>query len=310
MPKIFTVTANTAIDQVITVDDFILGDTLVASNSVQFAAGKGINVAKALMSLEQPVIALGFVGQQSRADFEGLQSALLKTAFTWVKGKTRTNITLINANSSQETHIRAIGYSVNAADCQQLIAKLKAKIQAGDIVVLSGSIPDGAPIDFYKSLIELCHAYGALVFLDSSGEPLKAGLSGRPYLIKPNHHELEVLIGQSLKNEQAIIQAAQAIVNKGVKCVVVSRGNKGALLVTENQVLSTAVANTMGNIISSIGCGDAMVAGLALSKIQGDDFKASLLLALACGTANLFTAEPGRFDKNILENIRNKFSFD
>lgn len=306
MPKIITVTANTAIDYHIAVDTFALGDNLIAHSTLEFAAGKGVNVAKALESLAQQVTTLGFVGQPSRSLFDGLNSPLLKTDFTLISGKTRTNITLSTAHSDQVTHIRTAGYRVTAEDCQQLLRRVKTYTQAGDIVVLSGSLPPGASTVFYKSLIEQCQLQGALVFLDSSGAALKVALTAQPYLIKPNQYELEELMERTLTDEDAIIQAAQALIKQGIQCVVVSRGAKGALVVTKHAALMATVTGEFKPIASNIGCGDAMVGGLALATLQRYNLNATLKLAIACGTANLFTAEPGRFDKHELASINDQ----
>lgn len=304
MPKTITVTPNTAIDCVISLTEFALGDTVVASASVEFAAGKGVNVAKALEALAQPVIAVGFVGQSSLGVFSALNSPLLTTNFIPVCGKTRSNITLSTVPLKQETHVRTTGYSVTAENCQQLLETLTAQTQAGDIVVLSGSLPLGAPPDLYKSLIAACQAQSVVVFLDSSGDALKMALSAKPYLIKPNQQELEALVGRCLPDERAIISAAQAIVAQGIQCVVVSRGEQGALVVTDKHVVAAAVANDRGAVISSIGCGDAMLAGFACARLQQLDLNAAIKLGVACGTANLFTVEPGRFDTLLMESIR------
>ncbi len=307
MPKIITVTANTAIDHVIALPPFALGDTVIAHSSRSFAAGKGINVAKALVSLNHPVIALGFVGQQSRHEFEALQSHLLKTDFTYVDSKTRSNITLTSNAAEAETHIRTTGYTVTAADCEHLFNQLKAHAEAGDSVVLSGSLPPGAPADFYKHLISICHLQGAKVILDSSGVALQDALSACPDLIKPNHNELEALMDTTLPDEPSIIAAAHRIVSQGIPCVVVSRGSKGALAVTAKQVISATLASPPPptQIISTIGCGDAMVAGLALATLQNLELTAAFKLAMTCATANLFTAEPGRLDKKGLLDAAN-----
>lgn len=303
MPKIITVTANTAIDLVITTQNLALGDTAMAKNSLEFAAGKGINVAKTLASLQHPAIALGFVGQQSLAAFTALNSPFLQTDFTAVSGKTRTNITLHDQPSGQETHIRTTGYSVTDLNCQHLIAQLNAYVQTDDIVILSGSLPTGAPIDFYKTLITLCHTQGARTFLDSSGEALKTAIAAQPYLIKPNHHELAELIGYPLKNDVAIIQAAHQIIDQGVHCVVVSRGRQGAIAVTAHQALNATIMQDIHPVINSIGCGDAMTGGLALATLQHQPLSATLTFAIACGTANLFTPEPGQFDQSCLNTL-------
>lgn len=303
MSNIITVTLNTAIDHVLTFDTLTLGENQVAQGNVVFAAGKGVNVAKALESLGQPVSTLGFVGQQTRGYYDALQSPLLQTDFIYLPGNTRSNITLSTLKPLQETHIRTTGYNTTVAGCKQLTEKLTVKIQPGDIIVLSGSLPSGVPPDLYTSLISVCHSQGAIVFLDSSGESLKAAISARPDVIKPNQHELEELTGISLLDEQAILKAAQALIAQGIKQVVVSRGSKGALLVTDRLTLNATVAYPFGPIISTIGCGDAMVAGLALATLKQSALNATLRLAVACGTANLFTDEPGRFDKQLLTGI-------
>jgi 1-phosphofructokinase len=301
--KIITVTANTAIDYVLKVNNLSLGANVIAESAAKFASGKGINVAKAIASLAYPVWVSGFVGSKSWAFFKELNCELVTVDYTLVEGETRTNLTLFDSQKPQETHIRTQGFSVTAADCQSLIAKLSAGIHKNDIVVLSGSLPEGAPSDFYQALIEVCHAKSALAFLDSSGESLKQGLNAKPYLIKPNQAEFEALVGHSLKDEQAIINAARAIVATGVKWVIVSRAEQGALLVGENVVLIASVVCHESEIISYVGCGDALVAGFAFAILHGYQLQETLKFAVACGAANLFSLEPGRFKLETLAQI-------
>lgn len=294
--KIVTVTANTAIDYVIEVNNLCLGDNLIAQKTVKFASGKGINVAKAVASLACPVQIMGFVGSKSLALFEELNSELITADYTFVEGETRTNITLSDSQKQQETHIRTAGFSVTAADCQSLITALAARIAKNDIVVLSGSLPNNAPADLYQTLINVCHRKAAIAFLDSSGESLRLGMKAKPYLIKPNKAEFEALVGCSLDNENELIFAAREIIASGVKWVVISKAEQGALMISENIALSAAINNADNdNIISHIGCGDALLAGLAFAKLQGYDADKMLKLAVASGTANLFSAEPGSF---------------
>lgn len=297
MPKIITVTANTAIDQHIELKSLTLGGINTAQHSLEFAAGKGINVAKALQSMQQPVIALGFVGQQSESHFTLLNTSLLQTQLTPVAGKTRTNITLSTGDNKQETHIKTPGYSVTDAECERLITQLKAISAPQDLVILSGSLPNGAPVDFYKQLIHIIHTLGGVTFLDSHGAALAAGLQATPYLIKPNELELAELMGYPLSTEIDIIAAAQTLIKQGIRYVIVSRGAEGALLISANTILRATTAPSRTPIISTIGCGDAMIAGLAMAKLQQLEVVATLTLGMACATANLWSAEPGVFSE-------------
>jgi len=303
MTKIITVTANTAIDLFIEVEGLTASDNILAKNRTDFACGKGINVAKSIESLDNPVSCLGFAGNQSLAAFNALNTDLLRVDLTAVAGKTRTNITLFDSAHDKETHIRTTGFTVTDNDCQKLIEKIDASAEAADIVILSGSLPPGAPGNLYQFIIELCHSKAAMAFLDTSGTGLMSGIKAGPYLIKPNQQELEDIIGRPLPDEQSIVDAARAIIDQGVKCVYVSRGEKGAIAVSEKLALAACVNHVPGKIVSKIGCGDAMVAGLAVATLGGLDLNGTLKSGVACGTANLFSKEPGSFNKNLLSDI-------
>jgi len=303
MTKIITVTANTAIDLFIEVESLTASDNILAKSSSDFACGKGINVAKAIESLDNQVSCLGFAGNQSLAAFNALNTSLLHVDLSAVAGKTRTNITLFDSDDHKETHIRTTGFSVTDDDCQKLIENIDVSAEPGDIVILSGSLPPGAPGNLYQTIIELCHSKAAIAFLDTNGTGLISGIKARPYLIKPNQQELEGIIGRTLPDEQSTLVAAREIIDQGVQWVYVSRGDKGAIAVNEKLALSAYVNNVPGKIVSKIGCGDSMVAGLAAATLKELDLNNTLKLGVACGTANLFSREPGIFDKNKLAEI-------
>ena len=271
MTKIITVTANTAIDLFIEVESLTASDNILAKSSLDFACGKGINVAKAIESLGNSVSCLGFAGNQSLAAFNALNTGLLHVDLTAVAGKTRTNITLFDSDDDKETHIRTTGFTVTDDDCQKLIDKINACTEPDDIVILSGSLPPGAPGNLYQTIIELCHSKAVIAFLDTSGTGLMSGIKARPYLIKPNQQELEDIIGRTLPDEQSIVDAARAIIDEGVQWVYVSRGDKGAIAVSDKLALSAYVNHVPEKIVSKIGCGDAMVAGLAIATLGGLD---------------------------------------
>ncbi|WP_305908835.1 1-phosphofructokinase family hexose kinase [Methylomarinum sp. Ch1-1] len=302
MSRIISVTANTAIDFFIEVEGLCRQDNIQARSSREFACGKGINVARGLASLQTPVTCVGFVGRQSWQVFSELISAGLNVDFTAVDGKTRTNITLSDAAERRETHIRTAGFCVSADDCRLLSAKLDDMLAAGDLLILSGSLPGGAD-DLYRSLIELCHAKGVMAFLDSSGNGLRTGLAAKPYLIKPNLPELEEIAGESLVDEQAIVAAARRIVEQGVDWVCVSRGDQGLVVVGREVSLAACVQSLPGDVVSHIGCGDALVAGLAAATLHGKPLEEVVKTAVSCATGNLFSSEPGGFSQSLQQAI-------
>lgn len=306
MAKIITVTPNTAIDFFIEVDSLSEQDNIQARNSLEFSCGKGVNVAKAVTSLDIPVTCLGFVGCQSLPAFDALNSSLLMTDFTLCQGKTRTNITVFASSENREIHIRTAGFNIAIEDCKTLLKKLENYIESGDIVVLSGSLPNGTPEHFYQTLINLCHSQSAIVFLDSSGSALLAGLSAKPYLIKPNQQELEAIAGKALPNEAAIVDAAHSLIDQGITWVYVSRGEKGVIIVSKNSVTSAYIDTLPYPVVSHIGCGDAMVAGLAVAILKGFELETIIKTGISCATANLFSLEPGQFDNTVQAELTHK----
>lgn len=305
LAKIITVTANTAIDFFIEVDGLAGRDNLQAKSSAEFACGKGINVAKAVESLKHSVICLGFAGRKSKHLFNELESDLLEADLIAVEGNTRTNITLFDSNENRETHIRTAGFTVTLDDCLTLIDTIDANITAGDIVILSGSLPPGASDNFYQTIIENCHRKSAITFLDSSGCSLIEGLKAKPYLTKPNQQELEEIIGATLPDEQSIVAAARALIDQGIEWVCVSRGHLGLIAVSKHIALSACIYQNPGDIVTKIGCGDAMIAGLAVALLNRTSLEDTIKLGVACGTANLYSIEPGRLDRDRVSDIVN-----
>jgi 1-phosphofructokinase family hexose kinase len=247
---------------------------------------------------------LGFVGAKSQPLFQELAAERMLTDFTIVVGETRTNLTLFNPQQAQETHIRTQGFSITATDYESLMTKLASCLQQDDIVVFSGSLPKGAPPDLYASLVNVCHAKLAMAFLDSSGESLQLGLTAKPFLIKPNQEEFAALLGRTIHDEQEMIAAAREIIATGVKWVVISRAKQGALMISDEIAVVASVVNLdEQEIMSHVGCGDALVAGLAVAQQQKLELLERVKLAVACGTANLFSLEPGKIDTEKLLQI-------
>ncbi|MGR8979313.1 MAG: 1-phosphofructokinase family hexose kinase [Gammaproteobacteria bacterium] len=303
MAKIITVTANTAIDLVIEVEALAGRDTVQATRCNEYVCGKGINVAKALESLRAPSLCLGFAGRQSAHLFDGLDSDFMKIDLIPVDGKTRTNVTLFDAEENKETHIRTSGYLVTPDHCRQLARKLDSYVEAGDIAVFSGSLPPGAPKNLYETLIGQCRRKSALTFLDAGGKALAEGLKAKPYLVKPNLKELEELAGKPLTDVNAVAEAARDIIEQGVSWVFVSMAEKGAIAVGGDAALTAIVNRPFCRPVTHVGCGDALVAGLAASLLENKSLEETLKRGVACGTANLYSSEPGRLNPITVSEI-------
>jgi 1-phosphofructokinase len=304
MAKIITITTNTAIDLFITLEGLGVKETIQANSSQEFACGKGVNVARGLASLSQPVMCLGFIGKQSQTQFQALNSKFIHTDFIAVEGKTRTNLTLFDTASNKETHIRTAGFKVSQQDCEALCMKLKTLLKSGDILVLSGSLPPGTGAELYRRLIAVCRQQQAVVLLDSNGEGLQQVLSAKPWLIKPNQQELEALVGVPLKSEQDMIAASRSIIALGIEWVCVSCGERGVIAVNGRQAWAANVTHVPGAVQTHVGCGDALVAGLAYAKLHDGDTEQMLAQGVCCAVANLFSKEPGAFNAIDVDRIR------
>ncbi len=297
MQKIITVTLNTAIDHIIEVPSFRLGKTHRSKNAKAFPSGKGINVTRTLNVLGKKAVAMGFVGRSSLNFYKTLDSDLCSMQLIVVDGKTRRNISIIDPEQNTLTHIINPGYEVSNSDLRKFKVSFQDNVNNGDVVVLSGSLPVGTPTSFYKELLQVCHDKNALTILDSSGEPLREGLKGKPFMVKPNLDELEYLAGKELRRtENKIIEAAREILKLGIQLVVVSRGAKGILAV-KNGVDTTWKAFIDKDKINlpaiCKGSGDALVAGFTAGYLENREFPDILRLGVACGAANLLTPCPG-----------------
>lgn len=303
MPKIITITANTAIDYFIEVEGLAVRDNIVAQSSADFACGKGVNVAKAVTCLQSPVTCLGFVGLQSKDLFESLQSELLTSNFTFVDGKSRTNLTLLDVIDNKETHIRTSGFTANEKDCVSLLDTINSQVKANDIVIISGSLPSNTSDSLYQKIIELCHSKHAFSILDSSGAALQRGVRTKPFLLKPNLHELEELVGRALMDEREIVAAARQLIDSGVRWVYVSLAEKGFIALDKEVAFAVTVKHVAEHKKTTVGCGDALVAGLAVASLNNSNLEDKLKLAAACATANLFSIEPGCFNPMLIDEI-------
>ena len=275
-----TVTANPAVDQTIWVPGFRAGEVNRVVREQLSAGGKGINVAAFLAAFGVPVFATGFLGRPNAGLFETfLEQQRIPYEFVAVDGTTRTGIKIVDELAHTTTDINFGGFHVGEDGVRALEHKLAELIAPGRWVVLAGSLPAGAPATTYRRLATLVHERGGLVALDTSGPALREALPARPDLVKPNREELEELSGRRLPDREALSEAAADLAQRGVRTVVVSLGAEGALFARDGDAAFATPPPV--RVASTVGAGDAMVAGTISSILRMLELADTAALATA-----------------------------
>lgn len=280
---IATVTLNPSLDYIVQSKKLMLGGITRTENEAIYPGGKGINVSVMLASLGMESCALGFsAGFTGREIEERLRQHGCRVSMIEVKdGFSRINVKI---HAEEESEINGRGPMITEADVQQLLQSA-ASLHEDDWLVLAGSIPSGLPKDFYARLIQ--HTAAACI-VDAEGEALRSVLPFRPFLIKPNVHELSQLCGKELSGRREIEEAARSLQQQGARHVLVSMAGEGALLLTEDGQ-SFFRAPNRGTVVNSVGAGDSMVAGFLAGWLMTGQMERALELGTACGSATAFT---------------------
>lgn len=267
-----TVTLNPAIDRTVSISNFTAGEVNRAEKSADKAGGKGVNVAIALAKAGAVVTATGLLGRENHAIFtEAFQANGITDAFCLLDGQTRLGIKIVDPRAQQTTDINFPGLQPTAASLEQVKTTVLAAVRAQTpFVALGGSLPPGVDAALYAAWITELKAAGARVALDTSGAPLKLGIAAGPTFIKPNKDELQALLGQTLGTPTEIARAARQLINThGIGLVAVSMGAEGACFISAEAAVHAHSIPIP--IYSTVGAGDAMVAGIlhALNPRQG-----------------------------------------
>lgn len=281
---IYTITLNPALDYSLETSKFDLGKLNLSEKAYFLGGGKGINVSKVLKNFNVESTAIGFLGGFT-GNFikEELKEKNIKEDFVEVLGNTRVNIKI--KTGEIETELAGLSPEINENHVLALKEKL-TNIQDGDILVLSGSVPKSLKTTIYKELVEGLDK-NIKVILDTRGEAFVETLKVRPFLVKPNHHELEEFCGKELHSLEEIVEGARTIQKLGVQNVIVSMGKDGSILLTEDSVYKGNVPK--GTLKNSVGAGDSMVAGLVSKLAQGESLLEAYKFGIASGSATAFS---------------------
>lgn len=291
-PRVVTVTLNPAVDWTVTVPGFTPGEVNRASAEHRRAAGKGVNVAAALAAYGVPVAATGFLGRANAALFEAFFAERgIADHFVRIDGETRTGIKVVDPATRETTDINFPGPAPTSEELG--VVRRRILELAGDgapWVVLAGSLPPGVRATLYHELARELRAAGCRVAADASGDVLRHVAGAAPDVLKPNLHELAALTGAPLSGEAEVLKAARALVDGGVGLAAVSLGAEGALFVEAGRAV--AVRPPPIEVHSTVGAGDAMVAGIVAARLAGLDLAETARLATSFSVRALTSAAP------------------
>lgn len=285
---IYTVTFNPSLDYTVTVEHFTEGIVNRTKDEIIYPGGKGINVSMVLKNLGYESTALGFLAGFTGKELQRLlEEKGIATEFISVeKGMCRINVKI---RSNQESEINGQGPII----CEEDIAKLYEKLDTlrdGDILVLAGSVPGSMPASVYMDIMQHLQNRNLQIVVDATGNLLGNVLQYRPFLIKPNHHELGEIFGVTINGKEEAAFYAQKLQEKGARNVLVSMAGEGAVLVTEDGSTYRAKAPE-GKVINSVGAGDSMVAGFLAGYLENGDYANALRMGVCTGSASAFSEE-------------------
>lgn len=283
---IYTVTFNPSLDYIVSVNDFQLGLTNRTDSELILPGGKGINVSTILMNLGIDSTAFGFAagftGEEIIREVEamGIRSDFIKID----SGISRINLKLKNIDG---TEINGSGPEISEEKIEELLRKLDI-LGEGDILVLAGSIPASMPADMYSTIMERLQHKNVMFIVDATKDLLINVLKYKPFLIKPNNHELGELFDVKLTTREEVIPYGKKLQKQGARNVLISMAGEGAVLVAEDGSVYEAPA-PKGTLVNAVGAGDSMVAGFTAGWIEKKDYRHAFYMGVSAGSASAFS---------------------
>jgi 1-phosphofructokinase family hexose kinase len=305
---ILTVTLNAAIDRTVAVPNFQLGRRHRAVESRTLAGGKGINIARALGTLGKPVIATGFVGGPTGMRvLEHLREEAVLSDFTRIAGETRINLAVIDPTSGEQTEINERGPAVSPEEVVRFVERLDYLAGGAKICVLAGTLPPGAGDDLYARLVKDLRERGLIVLLDAEGEAMLAGLRAGASVVTPNEREAEELVGQEFADRDDLVAGLSELVRLGAGEAAITRPDGCVAVVgggSERRFLE--VRTEPLDPVSTVGSGDAFLAGYVAGRYDGLSPEECLAYGVACGAESTQHFGAGTVDRNQVERLLGK----
>ncbi len=281
---------NPSLDVIYDLPELRLGATVTDAVSRMYPSGKGLNIAAVAHALGQDVTVIGQIPEASIKLFkEYLDSMQIQSHLLATHGAARINTTVLES-SGQVTHVNAEAAELVPRFQDEIIELYASKIKSNDLWAFSGSVPKGFDADVYAKLIRVCRDKGAVTLLDSRAETLKRGVRAKPKMIKPNLTELEQFFGEQVQGVHHIALKGKRLVDMGVEFVFITLGSDGMIAIHENDCLLCSAP--VVKALDTVGCGDALVAGILVGFERQFSFSEMCRMAIACGSSKAMHRGP------------------
>jgi len=283
---IYTVTFNPSLDYIVSMNGFEIGKTNRTVEEQMFPGGKGINVSIVLSNLGIDNTALGFTAGFTGDQIEReIRKMGLNTDFIHIeKGFSRINVKLKDYDG---TEINGMGPEIDQIHVKELFEKLD-RLRADDVLILAGSIPKSLPDSIYSDILERLQKKNVQFVVDATKDLLLNVLQYKPFLIKPNNHELGEIFDVTLNTREEVVPYAKRLQEKGARNVLVSMAGEGAVLVDETGGVHTLAA-PKGKLVNAVGAGDSMVAGFVAGWTKKQDYDYAFRMGISAGSASAFS---------------------
>jgi 1-phosphofructokinase/tagatose 6-phosphate kinase len=303
---IITVTLNAAIDKSLSVPSFRLGRRHRTVEQRTMAGGKGVNVARTLKTLGQPVIATGFAGGPTGTRIvEQLTEESILNDFIRIREESRTNTAVYDPTNGQQTEINERGPAVTSKEIELFRDKLLYLARGADIVVMAGSLPRGVDADFYARLVRDLKRMNVLTVVDTDGEPLRQAVRAEPDVISPNVLEAEELVGHEFNDEEDRAIAVREMIQLGAREALMTMpdGCIASILEPNGDRTLERVWIEPREAVAAVGSGDAFLAGYVASRYQRQPAEQALRFAVACGAESTKRLGAGLIEPRELDRL-------
>jgi 1-phosphofructokinase len=309
---IITVTLNSAIDRTLEVPNFRLARRHRSVAQTTLPGGKGVNVARVLKNLGQPVIATGFAGGQTGTRIvEGLTGESVLNDFVRISEESRTNTSIVDPTTGEQTEVNEPGPSVTAQELELLIDKLLYLAQGAQVCVFAGSLPRGVDPDIYAQLVRELRTMGVETYVDCDGEPLRQAVRAEPSVVSPNVLEAEELVGHEFNDDEDRAIAVREMVQLGAgEAVMTASDGCVAHVIVDGAPRLFRVQVEPRPVRSAVGSGDAFLAGYVAARYGGSTPEECLRFGVACGAESTEHFGAGNLDPNRVERVMAEVSLE
>jgi 1-phosphofructokinase family hexose kinase len=310
---IITVTLNAAIDRTLLVPNFQPGRRHRTVESTTMAGGKGVNVARTLKKLGQPVIATGFAGGPTGTRIvEQLTEESILTDFVRIRAESRTNLSVVDPTTGEQTEVNERGAQITSREMELFHDKLMYLARGAEVVVFAGSLPPGVEPDAYAEMIRELRKQGLTTVVDTDGEPLRLAVRAEPTVVSPNVLEAEELVGHEFNDDEDRTIAVREMVDLGAQeaIMTVDDGCFAALPTADGGHRLVRVRVAMREAVATVGSGDAFLAGYVAARYSGEPLEECLRFGVACGAESTQRLGAGVVDPRGVDRLLGEVSVE